>query len=71
MCLAKKIGGVQLVEPFVMGSLLGLNVSANWTNEVKMLDIFDYKHGNIQCPLRSMVNSYHLRTSCRMLLENY
>ena len=44
MCLAKKIGGVQVVEPFVTGgSLLGLNVSANWTEEVTMSDLFDYK----------------------------
>ena len=50
MCLAKKIGGVQVVEPFVTGgSLLGLNVSANWTKEVTMSDLFDYnvwKHAN-------------------------
>ena len=49
MCLAKKIGGVQVVEPFVTDSLLGLNVSSNWTKEVKMSDIFDYevwKHEN-------------------------
>ena len=50
MCLAKKIGGVQVVEPFVTGgSLLGLNVSANWTKEVRMSDLFDFevwKHAN-------------------------
>ena len=47
MCLAKKIGGVQVVEPFVIGSVLGLNVSANWTEEMEMSDIFDleaWKH---------------------------
>ena len=44
MCLAKKIGGVQVVEPFVTkGSMLGLNVSANLTEEVRMSDLFDYK----------------------------
>ena len=44
MCLAKKIGGVQVVEPFVTkGSMLGLNVSANLTKEVRMSDLFDYK----------------------------
>ena len=41
MCLAKKIGGVQVVEPFVTGSLLGLNLTANWTKEVKMTDVLD------------------------------
>ena len=43
MCLAKKIGGVQVVEPFVTGSVLGLNFSANWTEEMRMSDIFDYE----------------------------
>ena len=43
MCLAKKIGGVQVVEPFVTGSVLGLNFSANWTEEVRMSDMFDYE----------------------------
>lgn len=32
-----------VVEPFVMGSLLRLNVSANWTKEVRISDIFDYE----------------------------
>ena len=42
MCLAKKIGGVQVVEPFVAaGSHLGMNISVNWTDQVKMMDIFD------------------------------
>ena len=41
MCLAQKIGGVQVVEPFVAGSHLGMNISANWTREVRMMDIFD------------------------------
>ena len=47
ICLAKKIGGVQVVEPFVAGSHLGMNISANWTDQVKMTDIFDsevFKH---------------------------
>ena len=49
MCLAKKIGGVQVVEPFVTGSLLGLNLTANWTKEVKMTDVLDnevFKHSS-------------------------
>ena len=46
MCLAKKIGGVEVVEPFVRGSRLGLNVSANWTQEMKMMDIFNYEVWN-------------------------
>ena len=52
MCLAKKIGGVQVVEPFVMGSLLGLNVSANWTEEVRMSDIFDYDAWKRRLPFK-------------------
>ena len=43
MCLAKKIGGVQVVEPFVTGSALGVKFNANWTEEVRMSDMFDYE----------------------------
>ena len=46
MCLAKKIGGVEVVEPFIVGSRLGLNVSTNWTQEMKMMDIFNYEVWN-------------------------
>ena len=42
MCFASQIGGVRVVEPFMVRSLLGLNVRANWTEEVKFRDVFDY-----------------------------
>ena len=42
LCLAKRMGGVRVVEPFIYGSYLGLNVSANWTRELRMTDVFDY-----------------------------
>ena len=66
MCLAKKIGGVQVVEPFITGSLLGMNVSANWTKEVRMSDIFDYemwKHAN-------PVQKYGVLASFKDLMQN-
>ena len=51
MCLAKKIGGVHVVEPFVTGSLLGLNLTAKWTKEVKMTDVLDYEVFKNSLPL--------------------
>ena len=42
LCLAKRMGGVRVVEPFIYGSHLGLNVSANWTRELRMTDVLDY-----------------------------
>ena len=42
LCLAKRMGGVRVVEPFIYGSYLGMNVSANWTRELRMTDVFDY-----------------------------
>ena len=42
LCLAKRMGGVRVVEPFIYGSYLGLNVSANWTRELRMTDVLDY-----------------------------
>ena len=42
LCLAKRMGGVRVVEPFIYRSYLGMNVSANWTRELKMTDVFDY-----------------------------
>ena len=41
MCLASSVGGVRVVEPFVFGSHVGQNVSANWTNEVPFSEVFD------------------------------
>ena len=41
MCLASSVGGVRVVEPFLFGSLVGQNVSANWTGEVPFSEVFD------------------------------
>ena len=41
LCLASSVGGVRVVEPFVFGSHVGQNVSANWTNEVPFSEVFD------------------------------
>ena len=41
MCFASEVGGVGVVEPFMVGSILGKNVSASWKDEVKFCDIFD------------------------------
>ena len=41
LCLASSVGGVRVVEPFVFGSYVGQNVSANWTNEVPFSEVFD------------------------------
>ena len=41
LCLAGKLGGIRIVEPFMVGSFLGINVSKNWREEVKFGDLFD------------------------------
>ena len=41
LCLATKLGGVRIVEPFLVGSTFGQNVSANWREELRLTDIFD------------------------------
>ena len=41
MCLATEWGRVRPVEPFVIGSTLGLDVKKNWTKLLKFSDIFD------------------------------
>ena len=41
ICFASELGGVRVVEPFMVGSVLGNNVSANWKDELKFSDIFD------------------------------
>ena len=41
LCLAGKLGGIRIVEPFMVGSFLGMNVSKNWREEVKFGDLFD------------------------------
>ena len=40
-CFAGKLGNIRIVEPFVVGSRLGINVSKNWREEMKFSDIFD------------------------------
>ena len=41
-CLASVIGGVNVVEPFMVGSLLGQKLKmSNWTNEFTFSDVFD------------------------------
>ena len=41
-CFASAIGGVHVVEPFVFGSRIGLNLSvSNWTKELRFSDLFD------------------------------
>ena len=66
MCLAKKIGGVQVVEPFVVGSRFGVNLTANWTKEVKMTDIFDYGAWKRSTPF----NKYGKLVSFKTFLQN-
>ena len=41
LCFASELGGVRIVEPFMVGSLLGINISANWRDELKFSDVFD------------------------------
>ena len=41
LCLSTAVGGVRVVEPFLVGSNVGLNVSANWTEEVTFSDVFN------------------------------
>jgi hypothetical protein len=41
MCFASEIGSVRILEPFVIGSRLGLNVSANLQKELRFSDLFD------------------------------
>ena len=52
LCLAKRMGGVRVVEPFIYGSYLGLNVSANWTRELRMTDVFDYSVWKQKTPFK-------------------
>ena len=41
LCLSSQLGGVRVVEPFLVGSRIGLDVSANWTDQVMFSDVFD------------------------------
>ena len=70
LCLAKRMGGVQVVEPFIYRSYLGMNVSANWTRELKMTDIFAYGIWKKKHLSRSMVILYRSKPSWKVRLEN-
>lgn len=41
LCLAKRMG-VKVVEPFIHGSQVGLDVKSNWTTQVRLTDVFSY-----------------------------
>ena len=41
MCFATQLGGMRVVEPFLVDSYLGLNVSADWRRELRFRDLFD------------------------------
>ena len=41
LCLSSQLGGVRVVEPFFVGSKVGLDVGANWTDQVMFSDVFD------------------------------
>ena len=41
LCLASLLGGVRIVEPFLVGSVFGQNVSAKWLEETTFSDVFD------------------------------
>ena len=46
-CLASELGSrFRIVEPFMVKSALGQNVSANWTEETKFSDVFDIEKVN-------------------------
>ena len=62
LCLAKRMGGVRIVEPFIYRSYLGLNVSANWTRELKMTDVFDYHVWKQKTPFKKYGDFVPFRT---------
>ena len=62
LCLAKRMGGVRVVEPFIYGSYLGLNVSANWTRELRMTDVFDYHVWKQKTPFKKYGDFVPFRT---------
>ena len=41
MCLATKLGGVRVVEPFIVHAEFGLNASMDWTKEIRFRDVYD------------------------------
>ena len=46
LCFISKLGSVRIVEPFMVTSALGQNVSANWEEETKFSDVFDIEKFN-------------------------
>ena len=46
VCFASKLGSVRIVEPFMVTSSLGQNVSANWEKGTKFSDVFDIEKFN-------------------------
>ena len=41
MCLATKLGGIRIVEPFIVHAEFGLNASMDWTKEIRFRDVYD------------------------------
>ena len=41
LCLSSAVGGVRVVEPFIVGSNIGQNASANWKEEISFSETFD------------------------------
>ena len=41
MCLATKLGGIRVVEPFIVHAEFGLNASMDWTKEIRFRDVYD------------------------------
>ena len=46
LCLSSSVGGVRVVEPFLLGSNLGQNASAHWREQVPFSDVFDLDEFN-------------------------
>ena len=41
LCFASQIGNVKVVEPFMIGSIIGQNASVNWSQAVKLSEVYD------------------------------
>ena len=46
LCFASTLGSVRIVEPFMVTSALGQNISANWEEETEFSDVFDVEKFN-------------------------
>ena len=66
LCLASAIGGVRVVEPFIFGSNIGQNASANWTEEISFSEIFDSENFHKFAQLRG----YHSLVPYREFLTD-